>query len=61
MPEIQSDKLIIATLEKALEIQDEMWKVELKKNKYKQLLDFHRHRLWSGTIVSPHYDEGEKK
>ena len=55
VPQIKSDVLITASLTKALEIQDDLYQVDLKKNDVERKLDFHSYRLWSGTLVDPKY------
>ena len=54
-PQIKSDTLIMGSLTKALEIQDDLYRVDIEKNQVEQKLDFHSYRLWSATLVSPKY------
>ena len=55
VPQIKSDTLIMGCLTKALEIQDDLYKVDFEKNEVERKLDFHSYRLWSGTLVDPKY------
>lgn len=55
LPEIKSDKFLIAQIEIACGYRDKLFKLEYQRNAYKQALDFHQRRWFSPTLASPKY------
>lgn len=54
LPEIKSDNLLLKSIEKILDIEDDIYNNKIKLNKFKKELRFYKeYRLWSFTLISP--------
>jgi hypothetical protein len=57
LPEIKSDSFLLSQINLAVNYQDEIFKLQLEKNKIKQALDWHKNRAVSPTLIYPGYKD----